>query len=144
MKKVYISGALTGLQNPEKIKNFYERIAKVCQEKGLQVYLPHLNTDPEKNPDITPQEVFERDKQQVIASDLLIAYIGVPSLGVGMELAYAENSHIPIILLYERGKVISRFPRGIPVIMSEIIFNDFDDAINQLYYVLDQYKSKCS
>ena len=57
-----------------------------------------------------------------------------------MELAYAENNKIPIILLYETGKRISRFPRGIPTVIAEIQFNDYEDALNQLKEVLLKWK----
>jgi hypothetical protein len=69
---------------------------------------------------------------------LVIAYLGFPSFGVGMELAYAEINNIPLILLYERGKNISRFPRGIPTVISEIQFNSYEDALAQLRSILEQ------
>lgn len=139
-RKLYISGALTGIENPEKIKAFYEAIASICEEIGFNAYVPHVNTDPINNADISPRQVFETDKHQVSRSSLLIAYLGYPSFGVGMELAYADTNAIPIILLYEKGKVISRFPRGIPTVISEIQFNDYDDALAQLKIVLQQWK----
>ncbi|MTJ07271.1 XRE family transcriptional regulator [Anabaena sp. UHCC 0204] len=140
MYKVYVSGALTDVENPIESKGFYEKIGLICEEIGLQGYVPHLHTDPVNNPDITPYEVFEQDKHQVSISDLVIAYLGSLSFGVGMELAYAENNKIPIILLYETGKRISRFPRGIPTVIAEIQFNDYEDALNQLKNVLLKWK----
>lgn len=140
MVKMYISGALTGIENPESLKAFYEAIASLGHKLGLPTYVPHLNTDPLLNPDITPRQVFDLDKNQVIDSDLVIAYVGYPSLGVGMELAYAEMHDIPSVLLYERGKNISRFARGIPTAIAEIQFNDYDDALEQLKHCLEQWK----
>ncbi|WP_413172633.1 XRE family transcriptional regulator [Anabaena azotica] len=140
MSKVYVSGALTDVENPIKTKGFYEKIGLVCEEVGLQAYVPHLHTDPVNNPDITPREVFDKDKHQVSISDLVIAYLGSLSFGVGMELAYAENNQIPIILLYEAGKQISRFPRGIPTVIAEIKFHDYEDGLNQLKNVLLKWK----
>ena len=101
--------------------------------------MPHLNTDPIANPDLSPREVFETDKHQVTNSDLVIAYLGYPSFGVGMELAYAEVNAIPAILMYEKGKKISRFPRGIPTVIYEIQFDDYDDALTQLKSFLENY-----
>ncbi|MBD2294051.1 XRE family transcriptional regulator [Anabaena sphaerica FACHB-251] len=140
MYKIYVSGALTDVENPIETKALYEKIGLVCEEIGLQAYVPHLHTDPVKNPDITPREVFDKDKHQVSISDLVIAYLGSLSFGVGMELAYAENNKIPIILLYETGKRISRFPRGIPTVIAEIQFNDDEDALIQLKNVLLNWK----
>jgi len=136
-RKVYISGALTGIENSAEIKAFYEAIGSLCQEMGFQAYVPHLTTDPTNNPDISPRQVFETDKLQVSTSDLAIAYLGLPSFGVGMELAYAEINNIPLILLYERGKNISRFPRGIPSVISEIQFSSYEDALAQLKSILE-------
>jgi nucleoside 2-deoxyribosyltransferase len=138
-KHVYISGALTGIEQPEEIKAFYEAIGSLCQETGFQAYVPHTNTDPIKNPDLSPHKVFETDKHQVSTSDLVIAYLGCPSFGVGMELAYAEVNNIPLILLYERGKNISRFPRGIPTVISEIQFSSYEDALARLRSILEQW-----
>ena len=140
MYKIYVSGALTNVENPIETKALYEKIGLVCEKVGLQAYVPHLHTDPVNNPDITPREVFDKDKYEVSISDLVIAYLGSLSFGVGMELAYAENSKIPIILLYETGKRISRFPRGIPTVIAEIQFNDYEDALNQLKEVLLKWK----
>jgi nucleoside 2-deoxyribosyltransferase len=140
MYKIYVSGALTDVKNPIETKALYEKIGLVCEEVGLQAYVPHLHTDPVNNPDITPREVFDNDKHEVSISDLVIAYLGSLSFGVGMELAYAENNKIPIILLYETGKRISRFPRGIPSVIAEIQFNDYEDALIKLKTVLLEWK----
>jgi hypothetical protein len=139
-KKAYVSGALTNVPNLAEYKEFYEKIGCICQNIGLSAYVPHLHTDPVDNPDISPREVFNQDKHQVSISNLVIAYIGSVSIGVGMELAYAETSKIPIILLYEKGRRISRFPRGIPNVIAEIQFHDYEDALNQLKEVLIKYK----
>ncbi len=141
MCKVYVSGVLTGVENLAALKFFYEVIGSLCKEMGLQGYVPHLHTDPTQNPEVTARQVFEIDKREVSTSDLVIAYIGFPSLGVGMELAYAETNGIPIILLYERSKHVSRFPRGIPTVISKIQFNDYEDALNQLKSVLGQWRN---
>lgn len=141
---VYVSGALTGVANPIEIKTFYEAIGSLCRDLGLQAYVPHLNTDPINNPDVTPQQVFEIDKRQVSSADLVIAYLGYPSLGVGMELAYAETQNIPIILLYEQEKQVSRFPRGIPTAIAEIKFSDYENALAQLKAVLEQWIEQTS
>lgn len=141
---IYISGALTGIESPEKIKNFYESIGSLCQKLGFQSYVPHLNTDPIANPDITPQEVYQTDRHQVINADLIIAYLGIPSFGVGMELAFAALENIPVILLYEKGKTISRFPRGISTKIAEIQFTNYDNALEQLAETLIHWQNSQS
>ena len=138
-KTAYISGALTDVESISSVRKFYEDIGDTCRKVGLSPYIPHLNTDPIINPDITPVQVFKTDKKEVITSDLVIAYVGYPSIGVGMEIAYAESNNIPVILLYESGKTISRFPRGIPNLHSEITFDTFEEALGKLRDILNEF-----
>ncbi len=142
MSKVYISGALTGVSRATRLKRFYEEIGRLCRENGQEAYVPHLYTDPVRHPSLTPQEVFATDKYHVRTSDLLIAYVGVPSLGVGMELAYAEALGIPIVLLYEKRVRVSRFSLGIPTVISRIQFHNFKHALTQLNRVLARRRMK--
>ena len=79
----YVSGALTGGDEIELLKHFYERIAETCKGVGIEAYVPHLVSDPIGNPNMTPDEVYDLDRRQVLASNLLVAYVGYPSLGVG-------------------------------------------------------------
>lgn len=124
MKKVYISGALTGVENLAELKNIYESLGRVCGSIGLTPYIPHLHTDPHQHPNITPKDVFNLDREHVHSSDLLVAYVGTPSFGVGMEISFAHEIGIPVILIYEDGKVISRLIRGVPNLIHEIVFHD--------------------
>jgi nucleoside 2-deoxyribosyltransferase len=140
MYKVYISGALTDVEDPKKCKLLYEKIGFLCEEIGLQAYIPHLHTDPVNNPEMSPRDIYEQDKRQVSDSDMVIAYLGSLSFGVGMELAYADTNNIPIIILYEIGKRVSRFPRGIPTVTAEIQFDEFQDALERLKDVLVKWK----
>jgi len=140
-KIAYISGALTSVESISSVRKFYEDIGDTCKKVGLNPYIPHINTDPIINSDITPSEVFKIDKEKVVASDLVIAYIGYPSLGVGMEIAYAEINNIPVILLYESCKTVSRFPRGIPNLYGEIQFDDFAEATDKLEIILYKFIS---
>lgn len=130
--KIYISGALTAVENIRHLRSFYEAIGRLCETHGYSVHIPHLYTDPVLNVDISPSMVFNTDKAAVLSSDILIAYLGVKSFGVGMELAYAEEYKKPLILLYEKSHSISRMVRGIPNILLEIIFNDQEACLYEL------------
>jgi len=132
--QVYVSGALTGVSDLAELKCFYEAIAEACREQGLKPYVPHLHTEP--GTDHSPQQVFWTDKTTVLESGLVLAYMGHPSFGVGMEVAYAEEYGIPVIFLYREGTVVSRMPRGIPSLFREIIYVSQDDALAQLHDAL--------
>jgi nucleoside 2-deoxyribosyltransferase len=139
MKKVYVSGALTDVPNAVITKKFYEKIGKLCQEKGFEAYVPHVNgTDPIENPNLTPNDVFETDYYHVSTADMVIAYVGAPSLGVGIELGWAHLLGIPTALLYEEDKRVSRLPRGLPPIIAEIKFQNYEEALEEIGNLLEQ------
>lgn len=132
IQQVYLSGALTGLASPEEYRTFYEALAGVCAEAGIKVYIPHLATDPVKNPGLSPRDVYELDRSQVLAADLVVAYAGFPSLGVGMELEIANQAGIPVVLLAESEAPLSRMARGCPAVIGEIRFASREEALEGL------------
>ncbi len=137
-KYIYISGPLTRLKEPEKVKKFYEQIGEVCKEAGFSPYVPHLRTDPVKNADISPQEVWFTDFRLVKNACLLIAYVDEPSLGVGAELEIARYNGVPCILLYRKDGRVSRMARGNPAVLKEVIFEDFKDCLFKLKKFLER------
>jgi hypothetical protein len=144
LTKVYISGALTSVENVENLKRFYEAIGRICSECGLQPYIPHLHTDPVKHPNIQPEQVWKTDKECILSSALVVAYVSTPSLGVGMELAYAEEYNIPIILMYEMNQPVSRMVRGLPekVKIAEVAFEGYDNGLSQLRQVIRRWQKR--
>lgn len=137
----YVSGALTGGDEIETLKKFYEQVAEVCVREGIEAYVPHLISDPIGNPNMTPEEVYDLDRKQVTDSNLLIAYVGYPSLGVGLEIEIAREKNIPVVLLMEKERRISRMARGNPAVVAEIHFSDFSDALRQLSIWLREWKA---
>jgi len=134
--KVFISGALTAISDSERVKADYERIADLCEVHGLTPYVPHRYTDPVINSDVSSQRVYELDSYHVRTARLVIAYVGIPSLGVGQEVEIARQSDVPVILLYEREHPVSRMTRGCPGVVAEIPFDSFDEALSQISALL--------
>jgi nucleoside 2-deoxyribosyltransferase len=48
------------------------------------------------------EEIYKRDTEMIKDSDVMIAEVTNPSLGVGYELAYAENLERPILCLFKK------------------------------------------
>ena len=131
--RIFFAGPLTDLKDPEKTKAFYVRMADVVKEMGFDYFWAFLSgTDPIKNPDVPPSDVYHRDIEELDNSDIMIAYIGEPTTGTGMEIEHAHQTNKPIVVLYEQGKHISRMLRGCPGIVKEIIFTSEEDACRQL------------
>ena len=121
---VYISGALTAVADGARSHVFYELLAEIVSARGLRPYLPHRTTDPVSAPDLDPATVYEIDRARVARSELLIAYAGTPSFGVGIEVEIAREHGIPVILVAERDRTVSRILLGSPAVVDVVRFTD--------------------
>ncbi len=131
-RKAYMSGPLTGLLQPAEIYAFYEALALACAAQGVALYLPHQVSDPLRSPGLKPQDVYTLDRSRVAAADLVIAYVGLPSLGVGCEIEIAGEYGVPVVLLAEQDAAVSRMIRGHPAVIAELRFNDPAGGVRQL------------
>lgn len=135
---VYISGPLTGMPDLDEYRAFYEAIGDQVERYGFTALIPHKQTDPVLNGDWTPQQVYEQDFALVTQSDLVIAYVGRKSHGVGQEIEIAREHNIPVILLYETGCVVSRMTLGNPTILLNVVEADLKSLIDALEKALLQ------
>jgi hypothetical protein len=124
MADVYISGALTAIADGARARVFYELLAEIVTECGLRPYLPHRATDPVAAPDLDPRSVYEIDRARVARSGLVIAYAGTPSFGVGIEVEIAREHGIPVIIVAERDRTVSRILLGSPAVVDVVRFTD--------------------
>ncbi len=140
--RIFFGGPLTELKDKEKTKEFYKKMAGVADANGCQWFWAFLNgTDPVIDPDVAPANVYQQDINNLEKSDLFVAYVGEPSTGTGLEIEHAYAKGIPVYLLYEQGKKISRMLRGCPSIKGEIVFVSESDALSQLDVLLKKLKS---
>jgi len=139
--RIFFAGPLTEVKNPGKLRAFYRRLARVARASGFDYYWAFLSgTDPVKNPDVSPTEVYKIDTYQLQHSDVIVAYVGEPSTGTGIEIELAKNHKIPVYILYEKGKRISRMLRGCPAIKKELVFTSQEDALTQFDALLKRIK----
>ena len=110
---VYISGALMNATNLDASRKLYEGFADACRAAGWEAYVPHQHADPVRDPDMSNVDVTVRDLAQVHAADLLIAYVGEPSLGVGAEVAIALGAGKRVLVVAERQRRVSKFLLGL-------------------------------
>lgn len=139
MKKVYISGALTRLDDKKNYRKIYEGIAAVCREFSFEVYVPHIYGDPITRPEIPPGDVWQKDHQEVSSSDVVIAYVGQPSLGVGAELEIARMACKDIILWKFSGEKVSRMALGNPSVKHIIEAKDAGELYGKLREIFKGY-----
>ena len=75
-------------------------------QKG-EVFTEHIgniNFDSQGEKNKTSKEIFIRDISWLKASDIIIAEVTIPSLGVGYEIGLAQMMKKPILCLYRKQK----------------------------------------
>lgn len=111
--RAYISGALINAARLDEARSLYERLAEACASAGCAAYVPHQHADPVRDPHLPNAEVARRDLAEVRAADVLVAYVGEPSLGVGAEVAIALAEGKRVFLVAEADRRVSRFLLGL-------------------------------
>ncbi|MBI2573364.1 nucleoside 2-deoxyribosyltransferase [Candidatus Woesearchaeota archaeon] len=111
--KIYFAASIRG---GRELQPVYEEIVTFLETKG-KVLTEHLREKTLTNQGeqgITTQQIFERDMKFLQEANVMIAEVTVPSLGVGYELAVAEQLRIPILCLYYPigGKSLSAMIQG--------------------------------
>jgi nucleoside 2-deoxyribosyltransferase len=140
--RIFFGGPLTELKDATETKAFYVKLAEVATQNGYDYYWAwQRGTDPETNPDVPAARVYQIDTYELEKSDLVIAYVGEPSTGTGIEIEYARTHEIPVYLMYERDKHVSRMLRGSPIIKGELVYIDEVDALEQLDTLLKKLKA---
>ena len=136
----YVSGALTSLEDGARTRLFYELLAEVVGAAGLRAYLPHRVTDPEAATHLDPRAVYDIDRAHVTGSRVVVAYAGIPSFGVGIEVELAREHGIPVILVVERDRTVSRLLLGNPAVVEVVRFADLDGLRRALVTALERVR----
>ena len=134
--EAYVSGALTALDDAPRTKVFYELLAEIAEAANLRAYLPHRVTDPVAQAHLDPRAVYEIDRAHITGAAVLIAYAGIPSFGVGIEVELARERGVPVVVVAERDRPISRLLLGNPAVVDVVRFADLDGLRRQLQTAL--------
>jgi hypothetical protein len=87
--------------------------------------------------DMNPETVFERDKKNLETATHVIAEVSEASHGVGAEIGIAHMLGLKIILLLEKGKILSRLIQGVPG--AKIIeYSDIEELKDKLNLILQE------
>lgn len=76
--KIYLAGAITGA--PERILRQHEMVAEALEVLGHEVFLPHRDETSEEG-------LYSRDMREIASSDAIVANVGWPSTGTGIEIS---------------------------------------------------------
>jgi len=107
--KVYFAGSIRGGRADAEL---YQRIIKYIKQTDV-VLTEHVG-----NPELSSIEssgdtnIYDQDTAWLREADLVIAECTCPSLGVGYELAYAEQHRKPVHIFYREGTNLSAMLTG--------------------------------
>ncbi|HET7060295.1 MAG TPA: nucleoside 2-deoxyribosyltransferase [Candidatus Saccharimonadales bacterium] len=110
MKTVYFACSIAGGRDYAFV---YKDLVKTIKSCGVEVHGelfadPNLEAETGTNPEYTPEFVYKRDTRWLRESDAFIADASQPSLGVGYEIALAENLGKPVLVLFYKNS-LNRF-----------------------------------
>jgi hypothetical protein len=99
--KIYFAGSIRGGREN---REYYRRIIENLQQYG-QVLTEHIggeNLSSTGEDELTDEQIYKRDLSWLKQSDVLVADISIPSLGVGYEIASAEALKKKILCIYRK------------------------------------------
>ncbi|MDO8486335.1 MAG: hypothetical protein Q7S77_01380 [Candidatus Staskawiczbacteria bacterium] len=141
-KVAYICGPLTELSDELAIatKNFYKKIGDIFQEiTGVRAFVPHEHYDPLKHSNFTPRQVDTAERDQVCNKTSVMIVVPIaPSWGGGIEVEMANQNNVPIVIICEKDRRISRLLKGNPAVKSIIKYSNQDEAILKLKIVINR------
>ncbi len=100
---IYFAGSIRG--GREKVED-YKKIIEVLSSFGT-VLTEHIGDSSISifgQKTMTDSEIYKKDTSWIDQSDIIVAEVTVPSLGVGYELGYAEAMNKKVICLYQVGE----------------------------------------
>ena len=99
---IYFCGSIRGGRG---LASTYAEMIDMLGSYG-RVLTEHLGSDEiieAKDRVLSDKEIHDRDLQWIVESDLLVAEVTVPSLGVGYEIGRAIEMGKPVLCLFKEG-----------------------------------------
>ncbi len=130
--KIYFACSITGGREYEEK---YQIITKFLLDEGHEVPTAHLAESNILDIDriVIPSDIYARDINWILSSDILLAEVSVPSHGVGYEIGYALNAGKPVVCLHHRSRAVSKMITGNPHPLLTInAYEDISQALAQI------------
>ena len=103
MTKIYFAGSIRG---GRQLAGRYRELIEMLFNFG-HVYTGHVGDEDAimRDDELSDRDIHNRDLDWIRETDLLVAEVSVPSLGVGYEIATAIALGKPVLCLYDNGSV---------------------------------------
>lgn len=122
--RVYLAGPINGCSDAE-CKDWREYVKSVLGEENT---LDPMRRDYRGREMESVNEIVEGDKRDIDTATHLLVNYDKPSVGTSMEILYAWERAIPIIIVTSKGTRLSPWM----VYHSDKILNSFDEAIKEI------------
>ena len=113
--KIYFSASISGGRDQA---HLYPAIIEALEAKGevLTAFLGDQGITRLGESEMTPEEIYRRDIDLITQCDMMVADVTVPSLGVGVEIAHAQQLGKPVLALFQpkEGRRLSAMIEGDP------------------------------
>ncbi len=133
--KIYFCGSIRG---GRQLATTYEKLIAMLGGYG-KVLTEHLGSNEiieKKDRVLTDKEIHDRDLQWVRESDVVVADVTVPSLGVGYEIGRAIEMGKPVLCLFNTS---SEFTLSAMISGSDEVVNHPYENPEELASILDQF-----
>jgi len=127
MRTIYLAGAINGCTDAEAY-NWRDKVRSHFYLLGIAKLKDPMVRDYRGREDACCAEIVELDKRDIRESDILLVRWTKPSVGTSMEVLYAFERDIPIILWVDPGATISPWLRY----HASLIVSDFKLAMEKL------------
>ena len=128
---IYFACSITG---GREFEAGYQGIVSALMADGHEIPTSHLAQSDvmEKEHELTPQDVYEREVNWIKNCDVLIAEVSVPSHGVGYEIGFALNVGKPVLCLHQKERRVSKMITGNKASALTIqVYTNVEEAISQ-------------
>lgn len=133
--RIYFAGAIRGGRDDREL---YAKVIRYLRNFGevLTEHIGEAGISGIGETRLTDREIFDRDMEWLITSDVVVAEVTTPSLGVGFEIAKAASAGKKVLCLYRsgEGRRLSAMIAGCP----EIRVAEYQQEAD-LYALLDDF-----
>ena len=128
--KVYFSGSIRG---GEPDRGWFQALIRRMSRHGRVLTENSFGYSPEEEAGLDDAVIYERDVEWLREADAVVAEVSAPSLGVGYEIAKAEEWGKPVLLLYREqpGRKPSAMLNGNKA-LEMLVFREEEDALNMV------------
>jgi nucleoside 2-deoxyribosyltransferase len=109
--KIFFAGSIRG---GRQLIPMYYHIIRFLKDHKYTILSEHVASEALEMVEekMSEQEIYEKDATWIEESDIVIAEITVPSIGVGYEICHAVRHRKPVLCVYQEGAKASAMVLG--------------------------------